>query len=133
MPSNVFFDTNVIVYFSFDAGAKTARADELLRDGGIVSVQVLNEFARVATGKKNLSFIEVSNTLDAVRSTCKVVPLELRTHTLGLRYADRYKIGIYDAMIVAAAELAHCHTLYTEDMQDGMVIEGVTILNPFAR
>ena len=68
-----------------------------------------------------------------MRSVRAVVPLALETHELGLHIAERYRFSIYDALIVAAALLAGCGTLYSEDLQDGQSIDGrLVIRNPFA-
>ena len=67
-----------------------------------------------------------------MRGKCEIVPLTLETHMRGIAYAERYKLAIYDSMIVAAAVTAGCTTLYSEDMHDGLVIDGVTVRNPFA-
>ena len=48
------------------------------------------------------------------------------------RIQDRYKLSFWDSMIVAAAKLASCRYLLTEDLQSGQKIDGVTIVNPFA-
>jgi len=53
------------------------------------------------------------------------------THDLALELAERFQLSFYDGLIVAAAALAKCTTLYSEDMQDGQTIEGVPIRNPF--
>ena len=51
----------------------------------------------------------------------------------GLALAERYGLSIYDSMIAASALEAGCDTLWSEDMQDGMVLDGqVRIVNPFA-
>ena len=132
MSSDVFFDTNIIVYFASESDPKAHISAQLLKAGGVVSVQVLNEFTRVGLRKRRLTFVEIHKTIDAVRAVCKVVALTLETHERGLAYAERYKLGVFDAMIVAAAVLAGCTTLYTEDMHDGLVIDGVTMRNPFS-
>ncbi len=126
-----FFDTNIVVYFVTEDIEKAQRSKELLTGGGVISVQVLNEFARVARGKRKLSFAEVRISLEAVRSTCDVVDLTVETHERGLAIAERYQLQIFDSMIVAAALLAGCTTLYSEDMHDGLVIDGLTIRNPY--
>jgi predicted nucleic acid-binding protein len=58
--------------------------------------------------------------------------LTVETHALAVQIAEEAMIDIYDANIVAAAELAGCDTLYTEDLNAGQRIGGVTIRNPFA-
>jgi predicted nucleic acid-binding protein len=61
-----------------------------------------------------------------------VMPVTKSTHERGIVYAERYQLAIFDANIVAAAVLAGCTTLYSEDMHNGLVIDGLTIRNPFA-
>jgi len=59
--------------------------------------------------------------------------LTMEVHETGLALAERHMLSIYDAMIAAAALHAHCDTLWSEDMQDGMVIEErLRVVNPFA-
>jgi predicted nucleic acid-binding protein len=65
---------------------------------------------------------------------CPVEDLTLQTHDVGRALSERYGFSIYDAMIVASALLAGCTTLWSEDMQDGLVVERqLRIVNPFAR
>ena len=103
-----------------------------MRSGTVVSVQVLNEFAAVASRKLRMSIAEIREVLATVRAVCKVLPLDESTHDSGLQLAERYGLSIYDAMIVASALLSGCKTLLTEDLQDGQVIDRrLTIRNPF--
>lgn len=131
MRTDRFFDSNVVVY-SFEADPiKSARSLELLSDGGIISVQVLNEFTNVSRKKQKNSWAAVATSLQAIRRLCTVVPVTLEIHERGLKIALDHKYAIYDSMIVAAALLSRCTTLYSEDMQDGQVIDGLTIRNPY--
>ena len=67
-----------------------------------------------------------------LRGLLTVAPVTLKTHELGLDFAERYMLSIYDAMIVAAATLGGCARLWSQDMQDGMRIgEGLRVANPF--
>jgi predicted nucleic acid-binding protein len=129
----VFFDTNVLMYFASANTAKADRSAEILKAGGVVSVQVLNEFAASARRKYAMPWTAVRAVLAAVRSTCAVVPLTETVHDLGLALAERRGVNLYDGMIVAAAQLAGCTTLYSEDMQDGLVIDQLTVRNPYAQ
>lgn len=132
MRTDVFFDTNVLLYFASEEPVKSARSATLLQGGGVVSAQVLNEFASVSLGgKRRLSFAEVRTTLNAVLACCAVVPLTVETHLTGLRYAETHRLSVYDAMVLAAAVLSGCSVLYTEDMHDGLVVDGVTVRNPY--
>jgi predicted nucleic acid-binding protein len=129
--AKAFFDTNIVAYFASADVAKAKRSGELLRAGGVVSVQVLNEFAAMALRKYALPWSSVRTVLAAVRSTCTVAPLAVTTHELGLALAERHQLNVYDGMIVAAARLSGCDLLYSEDMHDGLIIDGVAIRNPY--
>lgn len=126
-----FFDTNVILYAVTSPGAKADISEELIALGGVVSVQVLNEFAAVSRRKHNAPWQHVKASLESFRATLDVVPLTLETHETGVALAARYNFAIYDAMIVAAAKLAGCQTLYTEDLHNGQVLDQLKIENPF--
>ena len=130
--TKVFFDTNVLLYLLSADAAKADRAEELLAGGGIVSVQVLNEFAAVAARKLAMSYGEIRDALAPIRTICEVEPLSIELHDRAVGIAERYGFSIYDAAIVAAALSAGCETLYSEDLQDGQVIETLTIRNPFS-
>ncbi len=126
-----FLDTNVILYLLSEDPTKADRAEELVAAGGIVSVQVLNEFASVANRKLGLSYVEVREILSTVRAACTVVPVDVGTHDLGLEIAERYRFSVYDGLIVAAALQAGCAVLYSEDLQHEQAVERLTIRNPF--
>lgn len=128
-----FFDTNVLLYLLSAVSDKALRAEELLADGGVVSVQVLNEFASVASRKLLMTIPEIQECVDPIRGICDVEPVTLETHLRGLDLAARYGFSVYDAMIIAAALLAGCEILYSEDWQDGQLIDGILIRNPFVR
>jgi predicted nucleic acid-binding protein len=127
-----FLDTNVLLYLLSGDEARADRAEVEVGAGGVVSVQVLNEFASVASRKLGMSIREIREVLTTIRSVCSVVPLSEETHDLGLSIAERYGLSVYDSMIAASAVLAGCNTLLTEDMQDGQAFEGgLGIRNPF--
>ena len=127
-----FFDTKVLLYLLSSDSSKADRAEAALATGGILSVQVLNEFASVARRKIRMPIDEIREVLSTVRAVCKIVPITEVTHDNGLEIADRHGLSIYDAMIVASALMANCDILLSEDMQDGQVFDGgLRIENPF--
>jgi len=131
MPGS-FFDTNVLIYLASGDAAKADRAEQLVGDGGAISVQVLNEAANVARRKMGLSWPDTHAFLSMVRDLLPVHPLTVEIHESGLTLAERYGLSIYDAMIAASALGADCDRLWSEDMQDGMAIESrLRIVNPF--
>ena len=131
-PGKAFIDTNVLLYLTASDAPRADRAEEVLRAGGIVSVQVLNEFVSVARRKTSLRLEDIRTILEVVRRFCEVTPLDLATHDLALDICERFGLSIYDSLIVAAAARAGATTLRTEDLQHGQTIAGVTIANPFA-
>jgi predicted nucleic acid-binding protein len=134
MPAaDVFFDTNVLLYLLSSDVAKADRAEALLADGGHVSVQVLNEFASVAMRKRAMTWDAIIEVLGVVRAVCRVHPLTLETHDRACVIAQRYGFSFYDSLIVAAALLADCGAVYSEDLQAGQQIDRrLTVRNPFA-
>jgi predicted nucleic acid-binding protein len=129
-----FFDTNVLLYLLSGDAAKADRAEALIADGGTLSVQVLNEFAAVASRKLGMAWPEIREFLAELRAVCRVVPLDVETHEAGLSLAERRRLPVYDALIVASALRAGCRLLYSEDFQDGQRFEKqLTVRNPFRR
>jgi predicted nucleic acid-binding protein len=128
-----FFDTNVLIYAVAENDPRASRAEALLASGGMVSIQSLNEFVAVARRKLGMSWKEIKEFLDLIRVLCpKPVPISLDTHTGALGIAEKYGYSIYDSLIVSAALKAGCKTLYSEDLQDGQIINRqLTIRNPF--
>jgi predicted nucleic acid-binding protein len=130
MPGS-FFDTNILVHLASD-DAKADRAEAIVREGGAISVQVLNELANVAQRKMQLTWQETRGLLSSLRELLTVHPITVDTHELGLALAERHQLGAYDALIAASALLAECDRLWSEDMQDGMAIDKrLQIVNPF--
>jgi predicted nucleic acid-binding protein len=127
-----FFDTNILLYLLSGDDVKANRAEEELGAGGVISVQVLNEFAAVASRKLKMSVAEIREALEAIRAVCRVVPLSEETHDRGMQIIERYGLSVYDAMIAASALLAGCDAIMSEDMRDGLILDGrVEIRNPF--
>jgi predicted nucleic acid-binding protein len=133
MSGKAFFDTNVLVYVVGQKDERTSKAEALVANGGTVSVQVLNELASVSHRKLGMSWEDIDDALGAIRLLCpSPMPLTTDTHDAGRRIAAKYGFQFYDALIAAAALEADCTTLYSEDFQDGQVIEDrLTIRNPF--
>lgn len=131
MPGD-FLDSNVIIY-AMGTGPKMARARELMLAAPCISVQVLNEVLNVGRKKSCWSWQQTKDNLAQLQAGMEmIVPLTVEVHARGLHLAERYGLAIYDAMIAGAALEARCHTLWSEDMQDGLVLNGaLTVRNPF--
>ncbi len=130
--SGTFLDTNILIY-AFSQAPQGARARDLLGRADKTGVQNLNEFANVARNKLSMSWAEVRESIVQIRSLCAIVaPLDLALHERGMALAERYALACFDALVVAAALDSGCHTLLSEDMHDGLVVEErLTIRNPF--
>jgi predicted nucleic acid-binding protein len=135
MLDRAFFDTNVLIYALAKDDPRSLQAEALLAEGGVISVQIMNEFASVARRKMSMSWTDIAEALSAFRVLCpSPTPITMSTHEAALRVAETCGYDIYDALVIAAALEAGCQTLYSEDLRDGQTIDGqVTIRNPFAR
>ena len=139
MKDKYFLDTNILVY-SFDESqpAKQKISRQLIKRGleegiGCISYQVIQEFLNVATRKFTVpiaykdSRIYLSTVLEPI---CEVyASIDLYHHALEL--VERWKYAFYDALIIAAALQNNCAILYSEDLQDGQIIQELEIVNPF--
>jgi predicted nucleic acid-binding protein len=130
---DTFFDTSVLLYLLSRDSGKADRVEQLLEEGGTISVQVLNEFAAVALRKIKLPLSDLREILETIRAVCKVTSVTLETHEQGLAIHERYAFSLYDSMMVSAALLAKAKVLYSEDLQDGQLIDDrLRVVNPFA-
>ena len=128
-----FFDTSVLLYLLSEDARKADRVEALLAKGGVISVQVLNEFASVCSRKLKLPWSDVRAILDTVRAVTEVAPLTTDLHDRALDLAEQYRFSFYDCLIVASALEEACSILYCEDLQSGQRIERtLRIVNPFA-
>lgn len=127
-----FVDTNIVLY-AYSSGPKAERAGRLLA-GAMISVQVLNEFANVAFRKLKYGASQLEQQIASIRGQVDAIAvIDEPTHDLARQLAFRYQLGFYDSALLASALLADCDVFYSEDLQDGMVIEdSLTIRNPFA-
>ncbi len=129
---SAFIDTNVLIYAQ-GTGPKSETARQVVLAGGVVSVQVLNEFAAVLRRKFRLEWDLIADALADVREALGPVrPVDVDIHLRAVDLARLHDFSFYDALIVASALAAGCDTLLTEDLQAGRRIAGLTIVNPFA-
>jgi predicted nucleic acid-binding protein len=127
-----FADTNVVVYAFAKDDAKVAIAEGILENQPTISVQVLNEFLNVCRIKLGMDVVTRHTLAGELIAGCNVVSLDLAVVEKAMQIEAQTQISYWDALIVAAALLSGCDTLYTEDLQDGQVFEGqLTVVNPF--
>jgi predicted nucleic acid-binding protein len=104
-----------------------------LAAGAFVSVQVLNEVTSVCLRKLKMPWHEIDALLLAVKAACEVLPLTVGSHEKAVEMAKRYQLSFYDANIVACAVISGASVLLTEDVHTGLLIEGLTLQNPFKK
>lgn len=126
-----FFDTNLLIYAQQE-GAKADAARQLMAEGGIISVQVINEFTAVSRRKLGRSWPEIEAALRDILAVMEPpLPVTPETSATARDLAAAHDLSFYDALIIAAALEAGCTTLLTENMQSGRRFGDLTITNPF--
>lgn len=144
MPDKAFVDTNVWVYLFVSENPatdsvknQTARATlETASASGmelVVSVQVLNEFANVLLKKFQFSPVEIRVRIEHILNVTEAIPLTT-DHTLAaLDLMEKYRLSWFDALILATALDSNCTMIYSEDLQDGLLLEQrMRVINPFS-
>ena len=126
-----FIDSNVVLYLFSSDTVKADRAESLLQSRGLISVQVLNEVASVCLRKLKMTWEDVDAVLETLKSTCEVLPVTLASHEKAVGLVERFQISFYDANIAATAILCGADTLFSEDLQNGMSMDSLTVVNPF--
>lgn len=135
--SKVFIDTNILVY-ALDRfnEAKQKRCRDLLRGlntvgRGVISTQVMQEFYVTATKKLGMDPLHAKDLLNAFeRFEVVTVTPEIIKQAIDSSILNR--LSFWDALIVAAAESANCDKIWTENLNEGQIIRGVRVVNPFA-
>lgn len=135
--SRTFLDTNVLVY-SVDPSepAKCERALALLpgppQTDYVVSAQVLGEFFNALTRKLGIADADADVAVRSFAAGAIVVPVDTSLVLDAIAIRSGASISYWDALIVAAAARGGCERILTEDLNDGQVIAGVKVVNPFA-
>ena len=145
MSDRVFIDTNILLYALTKPKEKNrekdlpkrAKALELLtklynEDDIVVSVQVLNELHLNMVRKFKIDDDMVFKTLqENVFAIASVESLTAQTYTKAFQVREKYNISYWDSLVVASALESGCTKLYSEDMQEGLVVDRVlNIINP---
>jgi len=136
MTGLVFFDTNILVYADdTSAPKKRTRAIALItehqrRGVAVLSLQVLQEYFVAATRKLGVD-PELAQRKVELLARGKVVRFTERDIIAAIELHRLSQISFWDALIFHAARMAGCAVLYSEDLQGGTVLGGITVLNPF--
>lgn len=134
MPGSRFFDTNILIYAFAAYEPRSARAEALLADGGVIGVQVLNEFTNVTRRKLRWPWGQIEAALAVIEELLGPArPLTTAIHARAVVLARDHELSFYDALIVAAALDAGCEVLCSEDLQHGQKFGALRVENPFRR
>ena len=137
MKDKYFFDTNVLVYMQ-DASnlVKQQKARSLLsthlgNGTAVISTQCLQEFYNVLANKMKQDKIQTKQIMHSLSENIPVVQVTPTLIENGIDISIKTQFSFWDSLMISAASFAKCTILYSEDMNDGQVIDGVTIKNPF--
>jgi predicted nucleic acid-binding protein len=140
MKDKIFLDTNIFVY-SIDSSTELTQKRDVARklvtthireESGVISIQVLQEFFQVATRKIEAP-ISIDDALEYMQymSILQIVAPDFDMVVAAARLHQRHSFSFWDALIVQAAKTAECTLIVSEDLQDGLHFNGLTIKNPF--
>jgi len=133
MNKTIALDTNILVYcHSNDEIDKQETAMSLFALYPIISTQVLSEYINVVKRKLKLPKKEILDVCLQNIEMCILQPVSLITLKYARYLIDRYDFQLFDSIIIASAIEANCHILYSEDLQNGLMVENrMKIINPF--
>ena len=134
-----FFDTNVLVYlFDADSPDKRKKARvffEKHAEAGdiLLSTQVLQEFYVTVT-RKLARPLDAAAAADAVSSFAELPLVQIDSELIvsAIHRSRNHQLSFWDALIVQAAIEGHASTLYSEDMQHGLALDSLRLVNPFS-
>lgn len=132
--SVAFIDTNIWLYAFLDSGEakKSSRAKQILKQTEpILSVQVINEICVNLIKKADFTEEQISQLVEALYEKYPIVEMDEGILLDASQLRREYALSFWDSMVVACALAANANILYSEDMQDGLVIrETLEIKNP---
>jgi predicted nucleic acid-binding protein len=135
MLAKVFLDTNILIYFYIgDDETKRSIVCNLLDNNDcFTSIQALNETSNVLFVKFKLDSIKIKKYLDNIESVCNnVLPVRRDTINTALEIKDRYGYSFFDCLMLSSALEGNCQVIFSEDMNDGQIINNsLKIVNPF--
>ena len=125
-------DSNILLYLHDESDKRKREiAKDILSDNPKISTQVISEFINVARRQLDLPKADIVVYCADLLQDCEIIPVLHDTLTNAAALIQKYDFQIFDSIIVASALEASCTILYSEDMQHGLVINNMTIINPF--
>lgn len=129
-------DTNILIYaVDADSGPKHLIAkvlvDSLGSNSGVLPLQCLSEFYRAVTRKHVLADADATAFVRQFHAAMQIVPAIFEDTVSAMQWNQQHGLQFFDALLIATARRAGCRTFFSEDMQNGRSIEGITLYNPF--
>ena len=134
----IAFDTNILIYAELPVtdDPRHQQAARLLAmaalNGAVLPLQVLGEFLHVCRRKSILDPNMASQKIDAYAEVFQIPHTMLDDMTVTTALLSKFNLQFFDALIIAVARRAGATILLSEDMHDGLEIDGLRIVNPFA-
>ncbi|MDT9190580.1 MULTISPECIES: PIN domain-containing protein [Limnospira] len=137
----LFIDSNIWLYRFLanqdsnpqeDARKRQIAVSLTNQEGIVVSTQVINEICSVLKRKVNFDETQISQLIEEFEQQCQVIDVTTSILKKASQLRMNYNLSFWDGLIVASALSSNANILYSEDMQDGLIVESqLTIINPF--
>ncbi len=102
------------------------------QDNLVISTQIINEVCVNLIRKAKFNNSQIQSLIQEFNQGCEIIPVSFETIEYAGKLRDKYLLSFWDSLIVASAILGKANILYSEDMQDGLIIENtLQIINPF--
>ena len=134
MKDKIFIDTNILLYAYSTEKNKQEIAQNIINTNNniYISKQVINETINILIKKFKLNIKDIINVVKELEKELIILDFDIQTQLNALKLKQNYNLQFYDALIVSTALKNSCTILYSEDMQDKLVIEKkLKIINPF--
>ncbi len=134
MKGNIFIDSNIVVYsYSDDDRSKCDIARNLIAENNtFISTQVLQELCNVLLKKFAINYNQIISVIKECCNNNNLHNNSYKTILLACEVVSKYKFSFYDSLIIAASLECDCSELYSEDLQDGQIInQTLKVINPF--
>jgi predicted nucleic acid-binding protein len=134
MKDKIFIDTNILLYAYSTEKNKQELAQNIINTNNniYISKQVINETINILIKKFKLNIKDIINVVKELEKEFIILDFDIQIQLNALKLKQNYNLQFYDALIVSTALKNSCTILYSEDMQDKLVIEKkLKIINPF--
>ena len=133
----VFFDSNILVYFVDERDqrkqkiAKEIIAEAVQNQNGMISTQSLQEFYNVVTKKMKCQKEKAKELVSMFSEIFPVTQISIPLIFKAIDISIKENLSFWDSLILSTASDTGCILLYSEDMNNGQIVSGTKILNPF--